>query len=202
MTRRRQRLREVEKIVLTFDICSSSTIIEDLSESGNITKWRDLLIGLKEYIFEEADAYEFNPYKFVGDGWILLFEPDTEPDQVFGFAEELSVWFEKKIIKMDKDYLQSTPDIMGLTFGIDKGKLVRFIMDGQAEYVGRPINISCRLQSAIQQSDNKPQYKVLMPKYLFSTMKKDIDFYKHRPAKRQLHNITRGKDFKCELVFL
>lgn len=39
---------------------------------------------------------------------------------------------------------------MGLTFGADKGQMIRLFMSNQREYIGRPLNIAARLQAAVK----------------------------------------------------
>ena len=71
----------VQKYVLVFDFCSSTSILEDLIRSENQQSWRDLLIGIKKFLFAERDAHRIEIYKFIGDGWILLFDPDFQVEK-------------------------------------------------------------------------------------------------------------------------
>ena len=66
-----------DKIVVAFDICSSTTIIEDLADTDTVDELLDVLDGLKQRVFEQKKKLTFEPYKFMGDGWILLFPPET-----------------------------------------------------------------------------------------------------------------------------
>src|ERR1700680_4370183 len=64
----------VRRVVVAFDICSSTVILEDLLRTENQRRWRNLLIGMKKALVREAAKTPFEIYKFVGDGWILLFD--------------------------------------------------------------------------------------------------------------------------------
>ena len=202
MTRRKTPLKTLKRTVLTFDICSSSDILEDLLRSENIKKWRDLLVWMKEYLVRKADDFDFDLYKFTGDGWIILFAYDCSGRDLFDFIKSFSKEFDKRMKKLSKDLLESPPDILGLTYGIDRGTLARFEMEEKKEYIGRAINVACRLQSSIKDKDRKPQYKILMTKNLYRQVKKEIRDYKKQNVTRKLHNIAGDKTFNCVKVTL
>lgn len=67
------------RIVVISDICTSTGILEDLLRSESQVRWRNLLIGLKELLFCSVNQLRFVPYKFVGDGWVLLFDSRIRP---------------------------------------------------------------------------------------------------------------------------
>lgn len=73
MTRPDDSLTIEQKCVVVFDICSSTTILEDLLRSDSEKRWRDLLIDIKRFLVAQREVREFEIYKFMGDGWILLF---------------------------------------------------------------------------------------------------------------------------------
>lgn len=86
---------------------------------------------------------------------------------------------------------------------MDCGTLVRMVMNGRHEYIGRPLNIAARLQSAIGDNDDSPQGKVLMSNSVYATIQKDLsENYKVRPARRTLKNISGGKDYRCKKLWL
>jgi hypothetical protein len=74
MSRKSDPISTVRRIVVAFDICSSTVILEELLRTENQRRWRNLLIGMKKALVREAAQMPFEIYKFVGDGWILLFE--------------------------------------------------------------------------------------------------------------------------------
>jgi len=157
---------------------------------------------MENFLARRSNRFEFDLYKFTGDGWILLFDYDCSGSKMFKFITTLSRYFDRKMTTLADDLLEVTPDILGLTFGIDRGKLIRFGLDENIEYVGRPINIACRLQSSIKDKDKQPQYKVLMTKKVYQQVKEDIAQYRQGKATRTLHNIAGGKRFHCIKVWI
>lgn len=71
MTRENETLTVIRKLVVVFDISSSTTILEDLMRCERLDVWRNVLISVKEVLMDHP--IEFEIYKFMGDGWILLF---------------------------------------------------------------------------------------------------------------------------------
>ena len=69
MSRQSDQVKTVEKIVVFFDVCSSTSILENLFDTDNLKRWRDLLIELKEYLHSEHSSLKFELHKFLGDGW-------------------------------------------------------------------------------------------------------------------------------------
>jgi hypothetical protein len=53
MTTPDEALQKVQKIVIFFDFCSSTTILEDLLKSENQQCWRNLLIELKDFLLNK-----------------------------------------------------------------------------------------------------------------------------------------------------
>lgn len=192
----------VQKLVVAFDICSSTSIIEDLHKTENTTKWKDFLIWMKKYLNAYAKNLGFSVYKFSGDGWILLFDYGTSCNDLFKFLEDFCVQFKIRYKRKIGDFLETPPNQSGLTFGIDRGSLITFIMNQQEEYVGRSINVACRLQSAIKDKDDVPQYKALITKPLFQWLNKNSRNIDHRIVRRKLRNLAGGKDICCVKVKL
>jgi class 3 adenylate cyclase len=184
------------KIIVTFDICSSSNIIEDLHLTNNLRKYISLLISLKRFLRDNALTVGYEVYKFTGDGWIILFPDIVTGNCIMDFLNKLSVHFQKEIKRVTV-LLERKPEITGITFGVDMGLLSKIIMLGKREYIGRAINIACRLQTAIKDKDSCPQYKVLMSKHAFERMKLGRDKYKPRTVTRNLRNIRDGKKYGC-----
>jgi len=194
MTRPEDSLRKEEKIVVTVDICSSTVILEDLLNTNNIKKWRDLLIWLKEYLEKESKKMRANLYKFTGDGWIILFNPKKR-ENIIPFLSELSKQFEYEFRDKIENILDSPPDIIGLTFGIDEGPLVKMTMRNNIEYIGRAINVACRLQGVIDDMDIKAGYRAFMSHRLYNPMKDKLSEYFPDAKKRKLRNISGGRLF-------
>lgn len=202
MTEPREELRIENKIVVVFDICSSSNILEELIVRQDLRPMRNLLIELKKFLQAKAELLGFEAYKFIGDGWIILFSPDTRGEDLVNFLEELSRLFAKRLKLKVIPHLEHSPSILGLTFGVDIGPLVRLTMMGKREYVGRPINIASRLQGAIKDKDNNPAYKVLFSRPAFNQLHLARDFRKTRRASRTLRNIRNGERYPCVKMWL
>lgn len=202
MTEEHDELYEERKIVLTFDICSSTDILGDLHGTENVQVWRDFLIWIKEYLFEKSRKLKFKLYKFTGDGWIILFNYDFHGILLFDFLEEFCFKFEEKFQHEVAGHLEAPPEIVGLTFGMDRGTLVRFTMKKKIEYVGRAINVACRLQAAIRDKDKKPQYKILMTNPLYQALRDDLEEYRCIKVTRKLRGIAGGKVINCKKIRL
>jgi class 3 adenylate cyclase len=194
---------QVQKIVLFFDICSSTSILEDLLRTENSELWKNLLIKLKEYLRAQRKSVGFEIYKFLGDGWVLLFAINTHPDDLFGFMKGLCDTYRELFKSKIRDVLTVKPEAMGITFGIDRGTLVRAVMNGRGEYIGRPLNVAARLQNAIKDKDKSPGGKVLISNNAFASMKSSLrDKFKTDSVHRTLRNIAGGTEYRCTKVWL
>jgi class 3 adenylate cyclase len=202
MTQPDDELQIEQKVVVVFDICSSSNILEDLIVRQDLRPMRDLLIEVKQFLRKKAAVLAFDPYKFIGDGWIILFPTNVSGRDLVHFLEELSSFFSRKLKRIVIPHLEHVPSILGLTFGVDVGPLVRMRMMGKPEYLGRPINVATRLQSGIKDKDDNPAYKVLFSKPAFNRLRLTTDFRKTMPATRKLRNIRNSRRFACMKVWL
>ena len=202
MTRRKDSLFIEKHIVLTFDICSSTDILEDLHRTENIKEWRDFIIWIKQYLTKKSKTEDFILYKFTGDGWILLFDFNYLGEDLIDFLEDFCDEFHSRLKTKILDILETPPDVIGLTFGMDRGTLVKIRMNKIDEYVGRAINVACRLQGAIKDKDSAPQYKILMTNHLYNFLKDDLLDYRCVDAKRKLRNIAGDKVVRCKKIFL
>ncbi|MGA8871041.1 MAG: hypothetical protein WB460_07880 [Candidatus Acidiferrales bacterium] len=191
-----------KKQVVVFDICSSSNMLEDLILSQNEQAMRDLIISIKRHLKSESVNLGFEMYKFIGDGWILLFPPNVEGKVLIRFLRELCHKFERSLNKYVLKHLQSTPQVIGLTFGMDRGDLIRMRMMNTREYIGRPLNIASRLQGAIKEKDGNPAYKVLLSKSSFNALGIDETKYKTKRVTRTLRNIQGGRKYACVKLIL
>lgn len=151
-----------EGLVVAFDICSSSNVLEELSASGDLHRYKDLIDSVKHHLAAAQSTVLFEPYKFTGDGWILLFPKNTDCELLFAFLKGLCEFFQAEFQELVLQHLAFHPPVTGLTFGIDRGPFVTPKIFGQQEYVGRTLNVACRLQGAIKDDDNEPAYKALV----------------------------------------
>ena len=195
----------VRKIVVFFDICSSTKILEDLSRTENVGRWQNLLIEFEDYLQSKRSSVEFELYKFLGDGWILLFKPQPEGLKIFQFLEDLLDKFVSLYKRRIRNFLTNPISTVGFVFGMDMGSCIKFEMNQQPEYVGRPLNVAGRLQDVVGQRDKKAQNKGLVSKPLYATFtdKREIRRkYKVWSVPRQLRNISGGKNYRCLKVEL
>ena len=189
-------LKMEEKYVLVFDICSSTKIVEHLILEGPQESWRNLLIDIENFLEKESESLGFEIYKFIGDGWILLFNTDLSPKELFSFVDRLenkyAVAYNERIGKI----LSTRIDKIGITFGLEMGKLIRFVLFERPEYVGRPLIIAARLQGAIKDKDPNPQGKLLMSKSVYNRVGRYIP-KDHRVWKvtRNLKNVVGGEKY-------
>ncbi len=205
MTSRYEQIEIVKKIIVFFDICSSTSILDDLVRTENQKLWRDLLIEFKNYLRKKRSSLRFELYKFLGDGWILLFEPRPQGLEIFEFFEAMSARFLLLYRRHVKDVLTIRIPFVGLTFGMDIGSCIKFVMNEQREYTGRPLNVAGRLQGAIGQRDSSPQDKILLSNNLYATFKDKRSIqrkYKVWRVTRELKNISGGEDYRCLKVEL
>jgi class 3 adenylate cyclase len=204
MTMPNDQLTTVNKLVVVFDICSSTVILEDLLRTNSERYWRDLLLLVKEHLRQKQARCGFELYKFLGDGWILLFDPERKKESVehvVPVMQELIRFFEREYVKLVRDRLEKRPAVEGLTFGIDRGRLIRMKMNHSIEHVGRPINIAARLQGAVQDKDKTPQGKALMTNSLFTDFKPFTKGLTSTSVERDLRNLAVPK-VKCWKITL
>jgi hypothetical protein len=189
-----------EALVVAFDICSSSMIMEQLLLAGDMICLTEFLTAIKQHLAAEQERLPFDPYKFTGDGWILLFPAKTDGPALTAFLERLCRFYRDEYKRRIKPNLVTAPKIAGLSFGIDRGWLSRMTMYGQNEYVGRPIVVACRLQSAIKDRGGSPAYKALVTYAAYR------NHFSHLPAsrvvrtKRILRNINAETRFGCKKI--
>jgi len=186
-----------EWTVVAFDMCSSSDIIEDLTLTGNLRHLTFVLNKVKDFVRERSTKHDMKPYKFMGDGWLLLFPPTVRGGDILQFATDLSRFFFQLSRARIEPHLDRKPSVRGLTFGIDCGHLARTVMLGRTEYLGRPLNVACRLQSAIKDRDKNPQYKMLVTRTFYQRHLDSLKPFGPWPTSRKLRNIRAGETFRC-----
>ena len=202
MSKPSDEIRTVRKIVLVFDICSSTAILEDLLRTENQREWRNLLIRLKRFLVTHSRELSFEIYKFLGDGWILLFDDTISGIDLIRLLQDTCVEYHRLFHHrvcgvLEGDYM------IGITFGIDAGTLVRIVMNQRAEYVGRPLNIAARLQGALKQKDKSPHGKLLISKNAFARLKlPSTGKLAGKLVTRELHNISGGSNYQARKIVI
>ena len=143
-----------EWYVVVFDICSSTVFIEDLVKTDEMPAYSKLVCDFREYL-AMATVTGMDVYKFLGDGFMLLFKGDTSPEIIIDFCEDLVAFGAKRIATFIKEDIETTaiPRI-GMTVGIDIGPLQKLSIGKQTEYVGRPLNVASRLQGSLKEPDH------------------------------------------------
>jgi hypothetical protein len=190
----------LKKIVVVFDICSSSNIIEDLTLTDNLEALQRLFRHLRIKLLAWSNRYKYIVYNFTGDGWVLLFPEEIKGEDLLSFLILLSELYESLYKRHLEPLLEKEPNVTGLTFGIERGSLVQLTMPGGTQYVGRALNIACRLQGAIKDRDNAPEYKALVSKQVFNIYFSSIPGVSADLTERTLHNIRGGESFSCARI--
>ena len=102
-----------------------------------------------------------------------------------------------------KPVLQTDLPTMGVAFGVDRGTVVKVVMDGKAEYIGRPLNVAARLQGAIKDKDKHPQGKVLLSKSAYVRMQPELKGkFPVDDVTRTLRNISGGSNYHAKKLHL
>jgi len=195
------------RIVVAFDLCSSSQIMEDLLLSEKFDRYETFLTCVKRWLMNwtnnhAPDNGRFELYKFTGDGWILLFPATTKAKALVAsmssLCEMISAELERHIIPS----LSSVPSVLGATIGIEEGKLIRMTMNEREEYVGRALNIACRLQDAAKQMEpHSGCYTALVSASFYNERLAKLSLpYKVEPATCSLRNILSGGGFACRKI--
>lgn len=157
-----------EAVVVAFDMCSSSEIIETLTATGGVKRLQMLFVALERLLIKRRRSLAFAPYKFTGDGWILLFPADVDGAELLKFMRELSAFYRAQFTKIVEPHLAHRPAVVGLTFGVDKGPLHAVKLCGQSEYVGHALHMACRLQAAVRVNGRAPAYRALASESVFN----------------------------------
>ncbi len=203
MGRTSDTVQSTHKVVVFFDICSSTTILEDLLRTENGRRWRNLLIGLKRFLVEERDEFGFLIYKFLGDGWVLLFDAKKiRGNQLVSFLTRLDGHYQNLFHTGICEVLGGSEHTIGITAGVDEGTLVRIIMNQQEEFIGRALNVAARLQGAIKQKDKKPEGKILLSKNAFVLLKVESARIRSTLVERELRNISGGEHYQARKISL
>jgi class 3 adenylate cyclase len=179
----------MKKIVATIDICSSTQIIEELIKTSNIKLWPDMIIRMNNYLTTELPKLNAFIYKFIGDGWIILFNEPYSSENIIKFLSNINIQFEKEYRDNILPKLNISPEINGLTFGMDEGELIQITLQEKTEYVGRAMNIACRLQGLINNIDIKGGYRVFISHTLYNDLNNKLENYYPNLTERPLRNI-------------
>lgn len=191
-----------DMVVVAFDMCSSSKILEDLTRTNSLTQYDRLLKNLQLWLAANARSSGFVLYKFTGDGWILMFPAKGVTGKtLMAFLVRLCKKHEKYRRDFVDGHLESMPESVGLTLGIDVGPVRKVTFaTSDVEFFGRPINVACRLQAAVKDKTPGPDYRCLMSRKVYNEFMRDITDFHFGPADRVLRNISGGERYQCYKV--
>ena len=204
-----------DKIVVAFDLCSSSQIIEDLLLSNRFDRYEIFLTCVKRWLMNWTEQHSqvnghFELYKFTGDGWILLFPATTRGRALIHSMHNLCEMINAELDRHIIPSLSSRPTVLGATLGVERGNLARMMMNERAEYVGRALNFACRLQSAVKEAQpeaanegscHKRCYMALVSAHLYNERLANVNMpYKVESTTSSLRNILSGSAFACRKI--
>jgi class 3 adenylate cyclase len=185
------------KLVVFFDISHSTAILEDLIRTENVVAWQNVLGQLKRFFWSEKVAKK-HMYKFLGDGWILLFDDnELTGDRVIELLQRLSSKYDELFNTHVAGVLSNMPSHVGLTFGIDEGSLVEIVMNNQREYVGRALNVAARLQTATKAMGEPAVGLLLISNNAFTRLKLKMN---HQMVECDLANVVGGKKYRARKI--
>jgi class 3 adenylate cyclase len=187
----------VRKIVVIFDICCSTSILEDLIRTENQIRWQTVLDYLKRFLWKAGGRKTFQMYKFMGDGWILLFDETLSGVKLIELLTDICKEYDRLFRAHVADVLAGMPPHIGVTFGVDEGSLVEIIMDGRKEYVGRALNVAARLQSAIKGFPTPPAGTLLISNNAFVRLGLDVP---NESVECKLSNVAGGEHYRARRV--
>lgn len=201
MTRQNEKPEIVRKLVIFSDICSSTTILEDLKATDNLSSWVNFLINLKENFISWGNSKGIEMHKFIGDGWVFFATHNIAQETLFDFLD--TCWYMLDIAMREEniyDKLSRRPNPMGLTFGIDSGDLIKLEMNEQTEYVGRPLNVAARLQGAAKKYSQANGVSGLISRSALAQLSgkpPGPTIVKLEPVTVLLKNISGGQEIDC-----
>jgi len=144
-------------------------------------------------------------YKFMGDGWIVFVKSGINGNGLLDELTELEEYYDQLFYECVMKRLEIVIPMQGLTYGVDSGSVQSVKLHTGVEYIGRPLNISARLQSAIKDKDKFPMGKVLFSPqayYLLFTGLGLTSKFKVIGVKRKLRNINNDEDYICRKIIL
>lgn len=195
------------RIVVALDLCSSSQIMEDLLLSEKFDRYEAFLVCVKRWLMNWTERHSppkgrCELYKFTGDGWIVLFPDTIRGDALIEFMYSLCEMVDAELGRHIIPSLSSMPAVLGATLGVESGNLIRMTMNEREEYVGRALNIACRLQSAVKETNPRSScYQALISSSLYNErLTKTSSKYSVESTTCSLRNILSGSGFACRKI--
>lgn len=187
-----------EYYVVIFDVCSSSVILEKLQQLNKLKLWRKMWKRIFTYANRIAgERGKCRVYKFVGDGFILLYFPNKK-DSLLSFCDNIIKFVSSELEKITSQN-NIEPKRKGITIGIDKGKLIPMRLYGSKEYMGEAINVAARLQAILKKPEDVNT--VLVSKKVYQDVKSFIGQRKVVQTKQILHNLFDDTEVDCYQIY-
>ena len=185
----------IEHYCMVFDLCSSSTILENIQSTDHLIEWVKFWEELTDFLVkQDREGIPFNIYKFIGDGFLLLFEL-SQKEVLIEFCKKLYKFVIEKISNLVESYCEIEPDRMGITIGIERGSTIEFKIDGGTEYTGKAINVATRLQSSLKEPEQTN--KLLISKKVKNEIELNISSEHIKRTDRKLRNLYGDQRFPC-----
>ena len=184
------------KFIVIFDICSSSQIIEDLQNQGIMGRWDEFLVeitqSIENYIPENNIGGHI--YKFLGDGYVLIVNESCS-EKILTLCFDIYQMIFPKLEVLIEEFLNIEPNRIGITIGIDYGKLHKVSIQNQTEYLGKAINTAARLQTSLEKKEhtNKLLISKVVKKSICRPYKSDL----YKETTRQMRNLYGDSRFYC-----
>ncbi len=184
--------------VIVMDLCSSSVILEKLQMHGDIKIWRKMWKKIFNHMIKTPYfSQRCVPYKFVGDGFIILFR-SMYADSLLSFMQRLDTMACSHLDAILNEY-HITPKRHGFCYGIDGGKLITMNLLGKTEYMGEAINAATRLQSQLKNPKDAESIMVSESVYEKITIPPDI---KQMERNCVLRNLYDDQEIRCHQLWL
>jgi len=188
---------EMRRYVVVMDVCSSTQILETLTRMENAEEYYRLMMRIYMAV-ERATMNKGSIYKFLGDGFILLFSAECGFDEILscvGSICQASNTELKRFVssKLDRPVLKR----MGITVGIDEGRIYQTDFNDAMgiEYFGMPINRASRLQASLK--DPNHANKALISWKLYSKIRDKCIRTCAKETTRTFNNVAEDTTLRC-----
>lgn len=186
-----------EKIVIVIDSKNSTVILQELASDQMLEKYRDFMVEIRTSVEAlcKTNSISCVSYKFLGDGWIFLLDSGITGKQLIEFFDWLAfAYFSSFSNHIIKNINIPIDNILGMTVGVDFGKLVKFQIENETEYVGKPLNFAARLQA--KGKEQEMAFALVLSNKVYSTyLSKALDEIgvKVNEQKLELKNFNNQK---------
>jgi len=127
---------------------------------------------------------------------------DPDFQEAHRIISDLAPFLTDRKSKILHSSLSGVPSVLGATLGVEEGNLIRMRMNERDEYVGRALNIACRLQDAVKEKEPHPEcYKAMVSARLFNERLAQLSMpYKVESETCSLRNVLSGSGFACRKI--